>query len=102
VRFLLGLCAIKLLERGTGHDASKLAEPEKAIFDVVGNRLAVITYQGEDYKQSLEDLKRRLIITISTIATLRDSLRLLLVTPAHVPRQTAGRRRESYHRLERS
>jgi hypothetical protein len=60
VRFLLGQCAIKLLEHGTGHDASKLEEPEKAIFDVVGNRLAVITYQGEEYKQSLEDLKTAL------------------------------------------
>jgi hypothetical protein len=60
VRFLLGLCAIRLLERGTTHDASKLAEPEKAIFDIVGNRLAVITYQGEEYKQSLEDLKTAL------------------------------------------
>jgi hypothetical protein len=57
VRFLLGECAIKLLERGSKHDASKLEQPEKAIFDAVGNRLAVITYEGEDYKQSLEELK---------------------------------------------
>jgi hypothetical protein len=57
VRFLLGLCAIRLLERGSRHDASKLEQPEKAIFDSVGNRLAVITYEGEEYKQSLTDLK---------------------------------------------
>jgi hypothetical protein len=57
VRFLLGQCAIKLLERGSKHDGSKLEEPEKAIFDAVGNRLAVITYEGEEYKQSLVDLK---------------------------------------------
>ena len=57
VRFLLGSCAIFLLERGASHDASKLEEPEKAIFDAVGNRLAVITYAGEDYKQSLAELK---------------------------------------------
>src|SRR5258708_9346077 len=57
VRFLLGLCAIRLLERGSRHDASKLEQPEKAIFDAVGNRLAVITYEGEEYKQSLTDLK---------------------------------------------
>ncbi|HTD14313.1 MAG TPA: DUF5662 family protein [Chthoniobacterales bacterium] len=57
VRFLLGQCAIRLLERGSKHDASKLEQPEKAIFDAVGNRLAVITYQGEEYKQSLAELK---------------------------------------------
>jgi Family of unknown function (DUF5662) len=57
VRFLLGQCAINLLERGSKHDGSKLEPPEKAIFDAVGNRLAVITYEGEEYKQSLTDLK---------------------------------------------
>ena len=51
VRFLLGQCGIILLERGAKHDASKLEEPEKAIFDTVGNRLAVITYAGEEYQQ---------------------------------------------------
>ena len=57
VRFLLGQVAICLLERGSKHDASKLEPPEKAIFDAVGNRLAVITYEGEEYKQSLTELK---------------------------------------------
>jgi Family of unknown function (DUF5662) len=57
VRFLLGQCAIRLLERGSKHDASKLELPEKAIFDAVGNRLSVITYDGEEYKQSLAELK---------------------------------------------
>ena len=57
VRSLLDQCAIRLLERGSKHDASKLEQPEKAIFDAVGNRLAVITYEGEDYKQSLAELK---------------------------------------------
>ena len=60
VRFLLGKCAIILLERGVQHDASKLQAPEKAVFDAVGNRLAVITYEGEEYKQSLADLKTAL------------------------------------------
>ena len=60
VRFLLGQCAIILLERGATHDASKLEEPEKAIFDTVGNRLAAITYAGEEYKHSLADLKTAL------------------------------------------
>jgi Family of unknown function (DUF5662) len=57
VRFLLGQCVIQLLERGTRHDASKLEQPEKAIFDAVGNRLAAVTYAGEEYQQSLLDLK---------------------------------------------
>jgi hypothetical protein len=52
VRFLLGQCAIVLLERGSRHDASKLEEPEKEIFDVVGNRLAVVTYAGEKRPES--------------------------------------------------
>jgi hypothetical protein len=53
VRFLLSQCAMR-------HDASKLEEPEKAIFNTVGNRLAVITYAGEEYKHSLADLKTAL------------------------------------------
>jgi len=60
VRYLLGKCAIILLERGVSHDASKLAEPEKVIFDTVGNRLAAITYNSEEYKRSLADLKTAL------------------------------------------
>jgi len=60
VRFLLGHCAIILLQRGAKHDASKLEEPEKVIFDTVGNRLAVITYAGEEYKHSLAGLKTAL------------------------------------------
>ena len=53
VRFLVGQCAIILLERGAKHDASKLEEPERAIFDTVGNRLAVITYAGEEYTATM-------------------------------------------------
>ena len=60
VHSLLGQCAIILLERGAKHDASKLEEPEKAIFDTVGNRLAVITYAGEEYQHSLAELKTAL------------------------------------------
>jgi hypothetical protein len=60
VHSLLGQCATRLLERGSRHDAPKLEEPEKPIFDAVGNRLAVITYQDEEFKQSLEDLKAAL------------------------------------------
>jgi Family of unknown function (DUF5662) len=57
VRFLLGRCAINLLERGVKHDASKLQQPEKAVFDSVGNRLLAIAYGSEEYEASLADLK---------------------------------------------
>jgi hypothetical protein len=57
VRFLLGQCATRLLERGSKHDASKLEQPEKAIFDAVGNRLAVITSEGEEYNNRWAELK---------------------------------------------
>jgi hypothetical protein len=60
VRYLLGKCAIILLERGVRHNASKLEKPEKAVFDAVGNRLAVITYEAEEYRHSLADLKTAL------------------------------------------
>src|SRR5258708_35782530 len=60
VRFLLGQCAITLLERGARHAATKLEEPEKAIFHTVANRFAVITYAGEEYKHSIADLKTAL------------------------------------------
>jgi hypothetical protein len=57
VRFLLGLCAVILLERGVHHDASTLTAPEKSVFDTVGDRLARIIYNSEEYKRSLVELK---------------------------------------------
>jgi hypothetical protein len=57
VRFLLGLCAVILLERGVRHDAFTLTAAEKSVFDSVGNRLARIIYNSEEYKRSLAELK---------------------------------------------
>jgi hypothetical protein len=48
VRALLGQCAIILLERGARHDASKLEEPEKAIFDSEGDRMDLIGTEAND------------------------------------------------------
>ena len=76
VRFFLGQCAIILLERGARHDASKLEEPEKAIFDAVGNRLAVITYAGEEYKHSLADLKTALDHHYTHIPIIRSTIQM--------------------------
>jgi hypothetical protein len=45
VRFLLSKCAINLLERGVKHDASKLEPPEKAAFDLAGDRQLAVTYR---------------------------------------------------------
>jgi len=57
VRFLIGRCAVILLERAVQHDASKLTEAEKSFFDTVGNRLSHVIYNSEEYKRSLAELK---------------------------------------------
>jgi len=40
--------------RGKIHDASKLENPEKEVFDEVTPRLKDITFGSDEYKQSLE------------------------------------------------
>jgi hypothetical protein len=57
VRYLIGQCAVILLERGVRHDASKLSEAEKSFFDAVGKRLGQLIYNSEEYKHSLAELK---------------------------------------------
>jgi hypothetical protein len=57
VRYLIGRCAVILLERGVRHDASKLSEAEKSFFDSVGNRLSQLIYNSDEYKRSLAELK---------------------------------------------
>lgn len=56
VRCLLQDMATKLLERGHGHDASKLVEPEKSLFDEMTPRLKALTYGSDDYKAALKEL----------------------------------------------
>lgn len=42
--------------RSTNHDRSKLADPEKAVFDRVTPRLKGLTYGSEEYKVSLAEM----------------------------------------------
>lgn len=46
----------KLLSRGVGHDASKLIEPEKSVFDKVTPLLKSLTYGSEEYQASLDSM----------------------------------------------
>ena len=52
LRFL----AQHLVHRGYGHDASKLQEPEKAVFDEHTPRLKDLTYGSPEYRDSLKDM----------------------------------------------
>ena len=47
----------ELLVRIAFHDASKLEEPEKHIFDVVTSKLHGLTYGSEEYEKSLAEMK---------------------------------------------
>lgn len=53
---LLTQVSIRLMTRATTHDASKLVEPEKSIFDEHTPRLRALTYGSEEYKKCLADL----------------------------------------------
>lgn len=48
---------IELLQRARYHDASKLAEPEKSIFDKMTPKLAGSTYGSDEYKSYLAEMK---------------------------------------------
>lgn len=56
VRGLLLGVARDLMRRAHIHDASKLEEPERAVFDEVTPRLASSTYGSEEYKGFLADM----------------------------------------------
>lgn len=45
-----------LLERGAVHDQSKLAEPEKSVFDTMTPLLKTLVYGSPEYKESLKQL----------------------------------------------
>ena len=53
------LCNItnQITFRGKQHDASKMCEPEKPIFDTVTTKLCGMTYGSEEYKASLAEIK---------------------------------------------
>ncbi len=57
VRQLLAECSSRIIDRAFAHDASKLEEPEKTMFDTVTGKLKGLTYGSEEYKASLTELK---------------------------------------------
>lgn len=56
VQELLGKQARDLMVRGEVHDASKLCDDEKPLFDEMTPLLKSLTYGSEEYKQSLAKL----------------------------------------------
>lgn len=57
VRKLLRLITDKLTQRGVDHDASKMVDPEVELFAKYTKILSSLTYDSEEYKNSLEGLK---------------------------------------------
>lgn len=49
--------ATDLIVRGAKHDASKLQDPEKPIFDQVSGQLAELTYGSDEYKAALLNMR---------------------------------------------
>lgn len=56
VRALLGQIALQIAYRAQEHDASKLREPEKSMYDEFTPKLRAMTYGSDEYKQSLKDM----------------------------------------------
>ena len=56
VQALLEQVRNELTIRAAHHDASKLQEPEKSVFDAVTPRLKALTYGSEEYKASLVEM----------------------------------------------
>ena len=57
VNELLIMAAMKLLERASRHDASKLLSPEKECFDIITPRLKGSTYGSPEYKATMAEFK---------------------------------------------
>ncbi len=56
VRDALTTFIIKLSARSLLHDASKLSDPEKPLFDKMTPKLAKLTYGSDEYKDALREL----------------------------------------------
>ena len=54
---ILDVIVADLIQRAAEHDASKLGEPEKPIFDEVTGRLKGLTYGSEEYTEQLKEMK---------------------------------------------
>lgn len=57
VRSLLSRVIIELSVRAREHDASKLEDPEKAVFDEYTPKLRETTYGSEEYETYLEEMQ---------------------------------------------
>ncbi len=57
VQGLLGLLAADLIRRAAAHDASKLAEPERSVFEEFTSKLRGTTYGSDEYKGYLAAMK---------------------------------------------
>lgn len=57
VRNLLNKMIIALIDRAENHDLSKLEEPELSIFVEFTPKLAKSTYDSDEYKQFLKEMK---------------------------------------------
>jgi len=57
VRNLIDNISWELYMRGIRHDRSKLEDPEKPIFDEYTPKLKDTTYNSEEYKQYLKEMK---------------------------------------------
>lgn len=57
VRVYLAIIAQELLSRADNHDANKLVEPEKPIFDRVTGQLRGLTYDSQEYRDQLKEMK---------------------------------------------
>ena len=60
VRLLLRGFAESLLARGTLHDASKLEEPEKSLFNEFTPKLSSVEYGSDKYKEYLAQMGKAL------------------------------------------
>lgn len=56
VRWYLFRLRANLERRAAVHDASKLAEPEKSVFDAVTPRLKELTYGSDEYRACLAEM----------------------------------------------
>jgi len=57
VGVLIHLVIKNLLDRASNHDATKLEDPEVAIFERVSDRLAELHYDSKEYKECLAEMK---------------------------------------------
>lgn len=58
VQELVGQASNDLRIRGALHDASKLQEPEKSMFDAYTPKLRAMTYGSDEYKQCLAEMRQ--------------------------------------------